>query len=196
MPPEHVDARPRRARLRSRAAPGQRGMSARAAGGALSLHDATPADAPAICEIYNQGIEDRLATLETTLRTPEERREWLAARGPRHPVLVARRGERVAGWGSLNPFNARPAYDHVADFSIYVHREQRGTGVGGFLLAGLESRARAIGFHKLVLAMFDWNRAGIALYRRHGFRTVGTYREQGMLDGCWVDVTLMEKILD
>ena len=30
-----------------------------------------------------------MATLETELRTPEERREWLAARGPRHPVIVA-----------------------------------------------------------------------------------------------------------
>jgi phosphinothricin acetyltransferase len=34
------------------------------------------------------------------------------------------------------------------------------------------------------------------LYERHGFRTVGTYREQGRLDGRWVDVVVMEKILD
>jgi len=26
------------------------------------------------------------------------------------------------------------------------------------------------------------------LYERHGFITVGVYREQGMLDGRWVDV--------
>ena len=41
---------------------------------------ATAADAEAICRIYNQGIEDRIATLETELRTPEERRRWLAER--------------------------------------------------------------------------------------------------------------------
>ncbi|PYM31984.1 MAG: GNAT family N-acetyltransferase, partial [Candidatus Rokuibacteriota bacterium] len=50
---------------------------------------ATPADADAIARIYNQGIEDRVATLETELRTPEERREWMASRSPRHPVIVA-----------------------------------------------------------------------------------------------------------
>jgi phosphinothricin acetyltransferase len=33
------------------------------------------------------------------------------------------------------------------------------------------------------------------LYQRHGFQTVGTYHEQGLLDGRWVDVTVMEKIL-
>ena len=43
---------------------------------------ATAADAEAISRIYNQGIEDRVATLETEPRTPEERRRWLAGRGP------------------------------------------------------------------------------------------------------------------
>jgi len=50
---------------------------------------ATAADAEAICRIYNQGIEDRIATLETELRTLDERRQWLASRSPRHPVIVA-----------------------------------------------------------------------------------------------------------
>src|SRR5574342_540664 len=92
---------------------------------------ATSNDADAICRIYNQGIEDRVATLETELRTPDERRAWLAARDARHPVMVAEteRGE-VAGWGSLNVFNAREAYRFVVDFSIYVDRAWRGKGVG------------------------------------------------------------------
>jgi hypothetical protein len=53
------------------------------------LRLATAPDAEAICRIYNQGIEDRVATLETELRTHDERRQWLAARGPRQPVIVA-----------------------------------------------------------------------------------------------------------
>jgi phosphinothricin acetyltransferase len=162
----------------------------------MQIREATPGDAAAIARIYNQGIEDRVATLETQPRTPEERAEWLAARGPRHPVLVAVDGEgEVAGWGSLNPFNPRPAYDHVVDFSVYVAREQRGQGVGDALLNALEERARAIGYHKMVLAAFPTNTAGMRLYQRRGFRTVGVYHEQGMLDGRWVDVIVMEKLL-
>src|SRR5687768_14430644 len=105
-------------------------------GGRMKVRDATPADAAAIAWIYNQGIEDRVATLETQLRTTEERAEWLAAHGPRHPVLVAVDDEgAVLGWSSLNQFNPRPAYDHVADLSVYVAREQRGRGIGDALLA-------------------------------------------------------------
>jgi phosphinothricin acetyltransferase len=161
----------------------------------MEIRDAIIDDAPDIARIYNQGIEDRLATLETKLRTPEERVEWMTGRSTRHPVIVAVDDGEVLAWAALNPFNARAAYDHVVEFSIYVAREARGRGVGNALLAALIERARAIGFHKIVLAGFPFNERGVKLYERHGFRTVGIYHEQGMLDGKWVDVILMEKML-
>jgi len=162
---------------------------------AVTLRPAAASDAAAICLIYNQGIEDRVATLETELRTPAERREWLAARGPRHPVIVAEADGAIVGWGSLNVFNARPAYQHVADLSVYVERGWRGRGVGHRLLEGLVDRARAIGYHKMVLATFPTNAGGARLYERLGFTRLGVYREQGMLDGQWVDTLIMEKLL-
>ena len=173
---------------------------------AYRVRPATPADAEAICRIYNQGIEDRVATLETEWRTHEERRRWLAGRSPRHPVIVAEttelggRGRAVpattVGWGSLNAFNAREAYRFVADFSVYVERAWRGKGVGRALLARLVELGREHGFHKLVLSAFPTNAGGMALYEAMGFRTVGVYREQGLLDGRWVDTVVMEKLLE
>lgn len=161
----------------------------------MQIRDATMDDAGAIARIYNQGIEDR-ATLETVARTPKERAQWLAERSERHPVIVALDGADVVGWASLNRFNPRSAYDHVADFSVYVARERRGTGVGSALLQALEERARSLGYHKMVLAGFPHNPASMRLYQRSGFQLVGTYHEQGMLDGRWVDVVLMEKLLE
>ena len=161
----------------------------------VTIRTAEPADAESIAVIYNQGIEDRLATLETEARSAEERRQWLAARGARHPVLVGEAEGRVVGWGSLNSFNPRPAYDHVADVSVYVGRDWRGRGVGHRLLEALIARGRELGYHKLVLAAFPFNAAGVALYRRLGFAEVGVYREQGRLDDKWVDVVVMERML-
>ena len=163
----------------------------------LQIRDATADDANSITRIYNQGIEDRTATLETELRSPQERAEWLASHGPRHPVILAVDPSGIVlGWGSLNRFNPRAAYEYVVDFSVYVAREVRGRGVGDALLGALESRARALGYHKMVLAAFASNGPGLRLYERRGFAAVGVYHEQGMLDGRWVDVVLMEKILD
>jgi L-amino acid N-acyltransferase YncA len=161
----------------------------------VSLRPARAGDAEAVCLIYNQGIEDRVATLETEQRTPEERREWMAARGPRHPVIVAESGGVLVGWGSLNVFNARPAYRHVADFSVYVERACRGKGVGHRLLERLIETAREIGYHKMALSTFPTNTGGVKLYERLGFSHVGVYHEQGMLDGQWMDTLIMEKLL-
>ena len=163
--------------------------------GDVSTRPATPDDAAAICTIYNQGIEDRIATLETEPRTPEERRQWMGARAARHPVVVAVTGGQVVGWGSLNAFNPRPAYDNVVDLSVYVERGWRGRGVGRALLQHLLPLARTLGYHKVVLATFPYNEAGVALYQKMGFRPVGVYHEQGRLDGRWVDVLIMEHLL-
>jgi L-amino acid N-acyltransferase YncA len=162
----------------------------------IGVRRATADDVPAITQIYNQGIEDRGATLETEVRTPAERAQWLAARGPRHPVFVAERDGEIVAWASLNAFNPRPAYAHVADVSIYVERDSRGRGVGRQLLAAVVDAARALAYHKLVLAAFPTNARGMALYEALGFRTVGVYREQGQLDGRWVDVVVMERLLE
>ena len=156
---------------------------------------AGPDDAGAIARIYNQGIEDRVATLETELRDPDERRRWLASRGPRYPVVVAEVSGQAIGWASLNSFNPRHCYDNVADISVYVERSWRGKGVGRTLLTRVIELGRAVGFHKLVLACFPTNKAGVALYERLGFVPVGIYREQGLLDGQWVDVLIMEQLL-
>src|SRR6185436_6662847 len=114
----------------------------------VTVRAATAADVEAICRIHNQGISDRIATLDTTPRTGDDTSKWLLERGARHPVLVADLDGTVVGWASLNQFNPRPAYNHVADFSVYVERGMRGKGIGRELLEALIERARAIGFHK------------------------------------------------
>jgi L-amino acid N-acyltransferase YncA len=167
----------------------------RAPARAVAIRSATADDCAAIARIYNEGILDRLATLETETRSAEERRQWLAGKSARHPVFVAELEGEVVAWGSLNVFNPRPCYDPVADFSVYVARDRRGEGLGRAMLAHLVEAARAIGFHKLVLATFPFNTGGVALYERLGFRPVGIYREQGQLDGKWVDILIMEKLL-
>jgi L-amino acid N-acyltransferase YncA len=160
-----------------------------------TIRPATADDAAVICAIHNQGIADRVATLDTVLRTPEHTRSWLAERDPRHPVIVADTAAGIVGWASLNRFNPRPAYDHVADFSVYVERQWRGKGLGGRLLGRLVELARDAGYHKLVLSALAHNTVGVALYTHAGFTEVGVYREQGKLDGKWVDVVIMEKLL-
>lgn len=150
-------------------------------------------DLEAITRIYNQGIEER-TTLETELRTYEERRQWLNSRSERHPVTVAVRAGKVIGWASINPFSPRAAYRFVGDLSVYVEREARRAGAGQRLMQDLIPRAKGLQYHKLVLTTFP-HLPAVKLYEKLGFRHVGDYREQGLLDGTWVDTRIMEQIL-
>jgi phosphinothricin acetyltransferase len=162
----------------------------------ITLREATPADVPSICAIHNQGIEDRVATLDVDPHTLDEQKAWFDRHGSRHPVIVAEALGATVGWASLNQFSARAAYRFVADLSVYIERGWRGKGIGTLLLREMDARARALGYHKIVLSAFPFNQAGMRLYEKFGFRTVGIYREQGLIDGRWVDTIIMEKLLD
>lgn len=170
-------------------------MAAAAASAGLAVRPAGEGDLPGILLIYNQGIADRIATLETEPKDLATMAAWLQGREPRHVVLVAVRGEEVLGWASINRYNSRCAYDGVGELSVYVRRDQRGRGLGQALLAALEEEGRRHGFHKFVLFTFAFNALGQGLYRKRGYREVGTFEAQGRLDGRFVDVMAMEKIL-
>ena len=154
------------------------------------------ADIPRITEIYNQGIEDRVATFETRLRNTAEMEEWLLGRENRYTVVVIEDEQgTVQGWASVNVYNSRCCYSGVGDLSIYIHRDTRRKGLGRLLLGSLMDSAGKQGFHKLVLNVFDSNEAAKKLYLALGFRNVGTYEKQGVMDGKYVDVAIMEKLL-
>ncbi len=163
---------------------------------ALRVRSAGPDDLDAIRRIANEGIEDRVATLDEDAKSAADIAAWWEQHDGRYAVLVAENAAAsVLGWASLNPYSHRCAYRGVADLSIYVARDARGTGVGAALLAALERAAKEYGFHKIVLFTLPFNDAGQRLYRRRGFREVGVFHEQGRLDGRFVDVMAMEKIL-
>lgn len=153
-------------------------------------------DIPQITLIYNQGIEDRIATLETRLRTVDEMYEWFEGRGERFKVIAAfdENGE-AAGWASLNEFSPRECYRGVAGMSIYIKRSMRGKGIGKQLLNYLFDVAGQQDFHKIVLNMLEFNAPAKKLYTSLGFKEVGTYMEHGVMDGKYINVTIMEKLL-
>lgn len=161
----------------------------------VAIRQATAADVERIRAIFNEGIEDRIATLDLEPKSAAEMAAWWSAHDGRYEVVVAEREHEIVGWAALNPYSHRCAYDAVADLSVYVARAVRGTGVGGALLRDIERRAREHLFHKIVLFTLPFNSLGQALYGKRGYREVGTFKEQGMIDGRLVDVMAMEKLL-
>jgi phosphinothricin acetyltransferase len=147
-----------------------------------------------VTAIYNEGIEDRIATFETRLRTTADVEPWLTA-GERLPLIVAEQDGEVIGWARLLAYGERDVYAGIGEASFYVSRRARGRGVGGRLLQELEARARELGYWKLIALLFTENVASAALLRRAGWREVGVHERHAQLDGEWRDVLLAERLL-
>ncbi|MCO5218546.1 MAG: arsinothricin resistance N-acetyltransferase ArsN1 [Thermomicrobiales bacterium] len=153
---------------------------------------ATVADAARIADIYNQGIEDRIATFETELRTANVVRDWFSRP---YPIVVVERQGEVIAWASASEYRPRTCYAQNCEFSVYVDRTARGTGAGKQAMLALMANAASAGFHKLISRVFVENRASLRMLESVGFRQVGVYHQHGQLDGIWKDVVIVEVLL-
>jgi L-amino acid N-acyltransferase YncA len=150
-------------------------------------------DAPAIAGIYNEGIEDGIATFETRPRTADDIRQWFGTRFP--IVIVENSGGEVIAFASTSEYRPRDCYAGVAEFSVYVARSARGRGAGRLAMQSLMEECRNAGFWKLVSRVFPENAVSRGLLRSLGFREVGIYKRHGRSRGVWRDVVIVEALL-
>jgi phosphinothricin acetyltransferase len=150
-------------------------------------------DASAIAAIYNEGIADRIATFETEPRSAAQIASWFDGR---HPIVVVEGDDgAVLAFAASSSYRSRACYAGIAEFSVYVARQHRGTGAGRIAIAALIDAATEAGFWKLVSRIFPENAASLALMNRMGFRQVGIYRRHGKLDGAWRDCVIVELLM-
>jgi phosphinothricin acetyltransferase len=68
---------------------------------------ATLDDAPFVAAIYNEGIEDRVATFETRARSEEDVRAWFNGR---HPIVVVEEQGQIVAFASTSTYRPRDCY--------------------------------------------------------------------------------------
>jgi len=155
-----------------------------------TIRPMTAADAGAVLEIYQVGIDGRLATFETEVPSWEE---FDARRMPDHRFVAVDGGAAVLGWVACLPYSWREAYRGVVEHGVYIHPAAQGQGVGTSLMRALIASTEAAGIWCVQSGVFRENKASLALHRKAGFREIG-YRERvGCLHGVWHDVILVER---
>ena len=158
----------------------------------MDIRRADLTDAPAIAEIYNQGIEDRVATFETRLRSGEDVVSWFDGV---HPIMVAEEGGKIIAFASTSTYRPRDCYKGIAEASVYVARKARCRGAGRAVLQALVTACEKAGYWKLVSRVFPDNTASRRLIGSLGFREIGVYEKHGQLDGVWRDVIIVERLI-
>ncbi|HYX48311.1 MAG TPA: arsinothricin resistance N-acetyltransferase ArsN1 family A, partial [Ktedonobacteraceae bacterium] len=138
------------------------------------------------------GIEDRIATFETSFRSAQDLQTWF---DDLHPVLIVEKDGEIIAFASSSAYSARECYAGIAECSVYVKREMRRHGAGRIALEALIDAAEEAGFWKLVSRVFIDNKASRKLIGSLGFREVGIYEKHGKLDGVWRDVIIVELLI-
>jgi L-amino acid N-acyltransferase YncA len=153
---------------------------------------ASPEHAEAIARIYNEGIEERIATFETSPRAAREIQAWFDGT---HPVVVVEEEGEVVSFANTTAYSPRGCYSGVAEFSVYTTSGARGRGAGTLAMKTLIHAAAEAGFWKLVARVFVENEPSRKLLLSLGFREVGVHEKHARLDGAWRDVVVVERLI-
>jgi phosphinothricin acetyltransferase len=164
------------------------------------VRDAAAADLPAIVEILNVWLPATTITWREALETLQQRTAWFERQQrDGFPVLVADDEGEVAGFTTYEHFRGEgkwPGYRATAELTIHVREAYWGRGVGRSLLEALVDRARSAGIHVLVAAIDGDNEPSIRFHERLGFVEVARMPQTGQKFGRWLDLVLMQRIVD
>ncbi|HEX2679302.1 MAG TPA: GNAT family N-acetyltransferase [Polyangiales bacterium] len=159
---------------------------------ALRLRLARESDLDAIVEIYNSTVPDRIATADLEPVSVDSRRAWFREHSAdRHPLWVAERNGRIAGWCSLQAFHVRSAYRATVEISVYVHAQERRAGVARSLIKHALDAAPSLGVRNVLALIFGHNTPSLDLFTAFGFAPWGELPAVAELDGIERDVVIL-----
>ncbi len=166
----------------------------------MILRDATASDLPAIRGLYNALIPTTTIGWTETKQSAKDREAWFARQTQQgYPVLVADDAGDVVGYAAYGGFRGAgkwPGYRFTVEHTIHVREDRWGGGVGRALLTELMERALDQGMHVMVAAIDGDNGESIDFHRRLGFVEVARMPEVGHKFGRWLDLVLMQRVLD
>lgn len=110
------------------------------------------------------------------------------------PVIVAEEDGRVAGWASLSFFHNRCGYSQTVEPSIYIRPGHHRRGLGLRLTSELMVEAEK--YHCLIAYICSENQASINLIKKFGFREIGILKEVGRKFDRWLDVTVVQRVIE
>ncbi len=163
----------------------------------LLIRAAREEDTAGLREIFNEGVQDGLATLETEPISPDEQRRRIAAasQDSKHPILVAELRGWALGWVTIQAYDSRPELDHIGEVYVYVRRSFRRYGVGRQLMKTIQREARNLGYRKLIGHVLADNHDSLRLCRATGWREVGRHEQHARHEGALRDVTVVEYLV-
>lgn len=155
------------------------------------IRAAGQADIPAIATLWNRMILDTTATFTTEEKSEHALQQLVADRPDAFWVAGQ---DRVTGFVTWGPFRAGPGYRHTVEHTIISAVPLEGTGSA--LMRHALVTAAGQGHHAMIAAISGENADAQVFHARLGFVAVGHLPQVGRKAGRWLDLILMQKMLE
>ena len=160
----------------------------------LEIRKALIGDIKEITDIYNEAIKNTNTTFDTIGKTVEEQQVWFKNHGPKNPIIVAVKNDKILGWAALSKYDKKRAYSETAEISLYIKSKYQHQGIGKKLIVELIKEGEKAGLHSIIARITEGNDVSIKLHKSVGFKIIGVMKEVGYKFGKRLDVYLMQKL--
>lgn len=154
-----------------------------------------PEEYEEVASIYTYYTQYGNVTMDENVYTGEAIAKWVEKFNDRENLYVVKRGEKTLGWGIIKRYSDRKGYRFACEYAVYLRPEEVRKGYGSMMKRHLIAESKLMGYHHALVKVWASNAASIGHNLAVGFEVVGRQKEIGFKNGQWLDVIIMQFII-
>ncbi|WP_282121856.1 GNAT family N-acetyltransferase [Algibacter mikhailovii] len=149
-------------------------------------------DAQALLDIYNYYVLHTTVTFDIEPLSIEAFINKLNHINKDYPFIVFEVDDEILGFAYGSRFRPKPAYNYVAESTVYVKHGAQGKGIGSKLYAQLLEELKRTELHTVLGVLTIPNDASVKLHEKFGFQNVALLKEVGFKFDAWQNVGIWQ----
>ncbi len=162
----------------------------------VAIKEATANDYQIVAEIYNEHIRSGTATMDEAIKTADDVAKWIHKFNAREKLFVLKEDDVTIGWGIIKRYSDREGYRFACETAVYLTESNVGKGYGTMIKKHLIEVCKQLDYKHLVAKIFARNKGSIIYNQKLGYSIVGTQNQIGFRNGNWVNIVIMQYIID
>lgn len=153
-------------------------------------------DYPSIALVFNENIRLGDATLWEQTFSADDIKTEVEQYSDREGMYVLDLSGIVIGFATIKHYHPKRGYAYTCDTSVFLSREHTGQGYGSRFKRFILDECKRLDYHHVVAKILATNTRSINYNLKLGYSIVGTQKEVGKRGDQWVDVVILQYLID
>ena len=162
----------------------------------IKIDEAKASDFRLIADIYNEYIVLGNATMQDSLYDAKKIQSWVDDFNDRERLYVLKEAEAIIGWGIIKKYSDREGYRFACETAVYLTQSKLRKGFGSLMKRYLIAQCKSLNYRHLVAKIFATNAASIEYNLKLGYTIVGRQQAIGYKNGKWMDIVIMQYLIN